>query len=56
MHSITTTLSQWSQKDDGEDDIEKKEEQLWKKHDGLVWHGERHGVVGDWQDAKWMHD
>ena len=39
MHSITTTHSLNSHKndsDDEEDDVEKKEGQLWKKHDGLV--------------------
>ena len=38
IHSIMTTHSLNGQENDGdeEDDIEKREGQLWKKHDGLV--------------------
>ena len=51
MHFLTTTHSLNGHKNDNdeEDDVEKKEGQLWKSvTDWCVRHAERHGVVGDW--------
>ena len=60
-HSIATTHSLNGHKngEDEEDDIEKNEGQLWKKHDGLVCVACRKGmvslVIGKMQSG-WMVD